>query len=188
VNASNCPHCDFPIMDAGRLDCVNCGESLNAGPAVGAQPDGGWDYATTFDTPGGDFTPPTFSTLDVGTSRRTANAATRWEGQTPQHLAHLIVKRGTPQGQAFQLGDAASLGRDSRANSVVLTHDESVSRQHAQIRFEDGSFVFYNLSSSYGSHLITPHGPQRITGRLVLCDGDELQIGERTVLTFRQTS
>jgi hypothetical protein len=183
MNAASCAVCGAQLESAW-VRCPSCGHQDETW-APDADP---WAGATSTDESDSVFNPWTIPPDATGVPRAGSARPTEWIGRTPVQIAHVIVKRGTPQGQAFPLGELSAVGRDSRANDVVLRNDDSVSRQHAQIRLEDGSFVFYNLSASYGSYLLTAQGRRRIEGRIVLCDGDELEIGERTVIAFRQSS
>jgi hypothetical protein len=178
MNAGACANCGAQLEDDWQR-CPQCGSE---GATWVDNDDWGPNPTTELDSMI-DWTIPKDATAGTGSVR-----PTEWIGRAPTHIAHVVVKRGTPQGQAFPLGNLSAVGRDSRANDVVVRNDDSVSRQHGQIRLEDGSFVYYNLSASYGSYLLTPHGRRRIEGRIVLCDGDELEIGERTVIAFRQSS
>ncbi|MEM0924642.1 MAG: FHA domain-containing protein, partial [Planctomycetota bacterium] len=96
-------------------------------------------------------------------------------------MASLYVVRGRDQGKHFQLeGSVVRVGRDTQ-NDVQLLDGET-SRHHAEIRFDESTFVFVDLNSSNGS---------RINGEKVarheLSSGDRIEIGS-TLLIFTGTS
>ena len=70
------------------------------------------------------------------------------------------------------------LGRD--LSSVVVIGHPSVSRRHARIVVEGPAAFVEDL----GSHTGTFVGPERVTGRVPLRDGDEVHLGTVT-LTYR---
>ncbi len=93
--------------------------------------------------------------------------------------ATLLVVQGVDQGSRFEFGDTPqSLGRGVRNEIRIL--DTEVSRQHAQIRPENGSFVLLDTNSSNGTFV---NGKQ--VRRRVLENGDQIQIG-RSLLLFSQ--
>ncbi len=91
-------------------------------------------------------------------------------------MPSLFVIRGIDQGARFALeGTALRIGRDS-ANPIQF-HDTEVSRQHAEIRFQNGEFTISDLNSSNGTY---------VNGRRVqqskIVTGDQLQFGSTLVL------
>jgi signal transduction histidine kinase len=88
----------------------------------------------------------------------------------------LFVIRGNDQGTRFELqGPSISLGRD--VSNVVQVHDTEVSRQHAEIRLEDGVFQLTDLNSSNGTFV----NGKRVQ-RAGLASGDQVQIGSTLML------
>jgi pSer/pThr/pTyr-binding forkhead associated (FHA) protein len=91
----------------------------------------------------------------------------------------LVVVRGAFPGTTYDLGTSDTLIGRNPGTDVTLV-DEGVSRDHAVISCEDGSFAIEDLQSTNGT---------RVNGKRVrrkeLCEGDEIQIGS-TVLAFRQ--
>jgi signal transduction histidine kinase len=88
----------------------------------------------------------------------------------------LFVIRGNDQGTRFELqGPSVSLGRD--VSNVVQLHDTEVSRQHADIRIQDGVFNLTDLNSSNGT-FVNGKRVQRAT----LSSGDQVQIGGTLML------
>jgi len=91
----------------------------------------------------------------------------------------LFVIRGNDQGTRFELeGQAVGVGRDS--SNVVQLHDTEVSRQHAEIRRTDGSYVIADLNSSNGTFV---NGAQVKEHRLA--SGDQVQVGGTLMLFTR---
>ena len=90
----------------------------------------------------------------------------------------LIVIYGHEMGRRVQVGaEPLTIGRSP--NCEVPIDQESVSRKHCQIRFEDGGFLVRDLGSTNGTYvnddLIEPQGRLR--------HGDQLKVG-RTILKF----
>lgn len=75
--------------------------------------------------------------------------------------------------------DATSFGRTTE-NTVSFPDNPNISRQHADIRFDDGEFVVTDLGSSNGT---TVNG-QRIEGETVLNDGDFITLGNSVIVEF----
>jgi pSer/pThr/pTyr-binding forkhead associated (FHA) protein len=67
------------------------------------------------------------------------------------------------------------IGRDPKSHLQVL--DTTVSRDHAEVRFEDGKHMLYNLGSSETLVNGTP-----ISEFQTLKEGDEIRIGDLTLL------
>ncbi len=95
-------------------------------------------------------------------------------------MASLFVIQGRDQGRRVDLQrPVVSLGREG-SNTIQL-HDSEVSRNHAEVRHEDNTFLLVDLQSSNGtfvnSETITEHRLQ---------SGDRVQIG-RTLMIFTHT-
>lgn len=92
-------------------------------------------------------------------------------------MASLFVIQGRDQGRRVDLQrPVVSLGREG-SNTIQL-HDSEVSRNHAEVRRQDGAFLLVDLKSSNGtfvnSEAVTEHKLQ---------SGDRVQIG-RTLMIF----
>ena len=97
-------------------------------------------------------------------------------------MPQLIVKQGPNLGATVTVEtDAASIGRD-RTNDVYLPHD-TISRHHARLLYEDGSWTVSDLNSSNGT---------QVNGRKVereqLRHMDEIQLGEAVLIFIDDTS
>ena len=103
----------------------------------------------------------------------------------PMPLAYLVVRSGIHQGKTFQLSETVSIGRKADQNDIVLD-DDSVSRQHARVRFEGGKFVLYDLASANGTFYQDAQTSEwkKIQHRQ-LTEGTMIKLGE-TVLVFVQ--
>ncbi len=91
-------------------------------------------------------------------------------------MPSLFVIRGNDQGARFELTESVlGLGRDS-SNAIQL-HDTEVSRQHAEIRRDENTYVICDLNSSNGTY---------VNGRRVrqhrLSSGDQVQVGSTLML------
>jgi len=92
-------------------------------------------------------------------------------------MATLLVTHGLEEGRRYTLDKAvARLGRE--ATNAIRIPDNELSRQHAEIRFEDGEYSIVDLVSSNGTFL----NGQRVT-EAKLASGDRIQVG-KTVLLF----
>jgi pSer/pThr/pTyr-binding forkhead associated (FHA) protein len=95
---------------------------------------------------------------------------------SPEELAGgrgvLIVKRGQNAGSKFFLDtDATSVGR--HPDSDIFLDDITVSRQHAEIRRDNGSFKLHDVGSLNGTYV----NRERVE-ETPLHSGDEIQIGK----------
>jgi pSer/pThr/pTyr-binding forkhead associated (FHA) protein len=87
----------------------------------------------------------------------------------------LLVKQGTGAGSAYPVEHDLVVGRDASADLVL--DDSGVSRAHARVRSVNGRVVIEDLDSSNGTFV----NGERISGRVDLRPGDEVQLGD-TVL------
>lgn len=94
------------------------------------------------------------------------------------HVARLIVIKGPDEGKQYDLppGEPVSIGRD-RNNRLVL-HDTEVSRRHAEIAPQNGSFLIRDVGSANGTLVNTQ--PVR---EVPLNPGDHITLGQ-TILVF----
>lgn len=93
----------------------------------------------------------------------------------PRRQAHLETADGTVVGWVTE--DVNIVGRGSESDIKIT--DPGISRQHAEIRVDDGEYVVTDLGSTNGT--IVDGRPVR---RASLYDGSRVQFG-RTTLTFR---
>ena len=105
--------------------------------------------------------------------------ATRKTGSSRQPVAWVIVRQGPDQGQIYQLfaDQYLTLGRNPAHTNPPLT-DPTVSGRHAQIRYEQGRSVIYDLESTNGTFI-----GESAVQRFPLLDGDEIRLGS-AVLQF----
>ena len=114
----------------------------------------------------------------VRSDREASLPRTRVLDEAPPVSAWLVVQRGREQGRQFGLTTSGYnfIGRDS-ARCDIMLDDTTISGQHAQIRWENGRFVVYDMGSL--NHT-------KVNGRLVqrqsLLDNDVLQLGETTMV------
>jgi len=96
-------------------------------------------------------------------------------------MPSLIVTSGVLAGQVFSFSDMAVVGRGQF--SEIRLNDPTVSRRHAQIRRDGEKYELRDQDSANG----TFYKSKRVTGPVIVGDGDELQFGEvKTV--FRATT
>ena len=95
-------------------------------------------------------------------------------------MACLVVTQGPAAGQHFALQNHLLIlvGRDDQCTFQLL--DEQVSRRHLQIKLdeESGNHSAIDFDSANG---VKVNG-QRITDEAPLSDGDEIRLGESTVV------
>jgi hypothetical protein len=93
--------------------------------------------------------------------------------------AQLIVREGPEQGASFPLPkEAVTIGRDSEADITIK--DPEISRRHARISWQAGSYVIEDLGSTNGTTL----NGVKITGIQQLNPGDTIEIGQ-SILTLQ---
>ena len=94
-------------------------------------------------------------------------------------MASLIVISGANEGDYYPLGQRTNvIGRDQAVPIQIV--DEHVSRKHMQVRFErtDETYYAIDMKSKHGVFL----NGQRISEEAALNDGDQILIGETTLL------
>ena len=88
-----------------------------------------------------------------------------------EQVGVLVVKSGVDAGKSFMLSEGDnSIGRGN--DSAISLSDESVSRQHAVIRCQDGKLTLFDVGSRSGTAL----NGQSIGGHLIT-NGDVIGIG-----------
>ena len=91
----------------------------------------------------------------------------------------LIMRTGPTPGAAFILeGDQMTIGRDS-TNEITI-NDAEISRRHARLTFQGGTYVLADLGSTNGTFV----NGQRLAGPRVLKAGEVVSFGEQIVLVF----
>ena len=94
-------------------------------------------------------------------------------------MASLIVISGANEGDYYPLGQRTNvIGRDQAVPIQII--DEHVSRKHMQIRFERADERYYaiDMKSKHGVFI----NDRRISEEAALKDGDQILIGETTLL------
>ncbi len=109
-------------------------------------------------------------------SDRTVVAGTL--GRPAGRLAFL-VDRGS-DGRPFRLLEEVTIGRAREATIVI--DDPEVSRSHAKIRYENCSFVLYDLGSQNGTFLRREGTRRRVQNPVPLQDADVIIMGNRELV------
>jgi pSer/pThr/pTyr-binding forkhead associated (FHA) protein len=94
-------------------------------------------------------------------------------------MASLIVISGNQTGEFLPLGSRTSvIGRAESLPLQIL--DDMISRKHLRIRLDKGEGKYYaeDMSSKHG---VLING-RKISGEAVLVDGDQILIGQTTLL------
>jgi len=95
-------------------------------------------------------------------------------------MARLIVKKGHDEGINFEIRSSHfSLGRDL-ANDVQLLYPK-VSRVHAEITYENGTYIITDQKSRNGTYI---NGKK--VRKKVLDDGDRIKLGDTVFLFMRE--
>lgn len=94
--------------------------------------------------------------------------------------ARLVVTRGPNLHQEYTLPrQDVSLGRS--AKNDIMFGDPEISRQHAQIAYQQGAYFITDWGSTNGTFV----NGQRVIGQTRLQDGDEIELGDTVRLVFR---
>jgi pSer/pThr/pTyr-binding forkhead associated (FHA) protein len=111
---------------------------------------------------------------------RPAGAASAAAGETQEYLgAQLEVEAGPHSGMVYAISKrAVSIGR-SEDQDVALVNDQTVSREHCQLRVHDGQFTLV----AEPDKKVLVNGQETVT--VTLNDGDEIQLGG-SKLRFRR--
>jgi two-component system, NtrC family, sensor kinase len=89
----------------------------------------------------------------------------------------LLVLQGPDKGRRFELPDEPVLiGRESRQLPIT---DNTVSRRHAELHPEDGSWILKDMGSANGSYV----NGARVNNTFSLKLGDQIRVG-RTLMVF----
>ncbi len=92
----------------------------------------------------------------------------------------LILRQGREAGRRWPLGKHRPLVIGRNDSCDITLPDRQVSRQHARIFWEGGAYVVEDLGSKNGTHV----NGQRVQGKVILRDGDEIQIALGFKLAF----
>ena len=93
-------------------------------------------------------------------------------------LLKLTMQQGPRPDQTFELHkDVYTLGRE--AGNDIIINDPQISRHHARLTLQGGSYVLEDLGSTNGSFV----NGRRITGPTALSPGDMVGLGDTVVLS-----
>jgi pSer/pThr/pTyr-binding forkhead associated (FHA) protein len=98
-------------------------------------------------------------------------------------MASIVVTSGNQAGEFLPLGRRTSvIGRAENLPLQVL--DDLVSRKHLRVRFDEGTSRYYaeDMSSKHGTFV----NRSKLAGEVVLSEGDEILIGNTTLLFTQQ--
>jgi hypothetical protein len=91
----------------------------------------------------------------------------------------LVMRTGPSTGKTYTLeASEINLGRDP-SNDIVI-NDAEVSRKHARLLFQEGSYVLEDLGSTNGTYI----NGQRLMGPYQLRHGDLVLLGENISMAF----
>lgn len=136
--------------------------------------EGGYVYTSG---PPPTLAPPPVSPVAPTSARPTPIERTRQIDQAPRAMAWLVVQGGPYAGKQFGLVDGRNIiGRDGTRSDFILD-DDLISGQHAQVRFENGQFVMYDLAST--NHTFVNN---RQVQRQPLMDNDVVRLGNTQIV------
>jgi predicted component of type VI protein secretion system len=93
--------------------------------------------------------------------------------------SRLTIRQGPVPGKVHEMAkDVVTLGRDV-SNDIVI-NDAEVSRNHARLTAQSGSYLMEDLASTNGTFV----NGQRLIGPKLLTPGDVIGLGETVVLEY----
>jgi pSer/pThr/pTyr-binding forkhead associated (FHA) protein len=159
------PECDYE-NDESEDFCIKCGLKKGSGAPIAPSP-------AISTPPEPQQTPAPAQPLESQPQAPAPNA--------PEASLEL-VKSSSPIANEFSVTNGKSLGR-TMENEIALP-DSYISRKHAKISFENGTYSIEDLGSTNGTFL---NGNDiRGKGKQPLKHGDEIQLGT-TAFRFKQT-
>ena len=189
-----CHTCQTANLDSSRF-CDECGSRL-AQPVTEVAPSPPSYVPPVVEIP--PSRPVSITSIGIppiGADPEPPHSAPGNADNVPPKFAHatLVIERGASPGMEFRLtSDEAIIGRWDADNGVfpevdLDTHDHEakVSRRHARIIRNNGSYMIEDLGSTNGTYInrgrrLLPGSPQ------MLSDGDEVIVG-KTFLRFHIT-
>lgn len=167
-----CTQCGRQNPDDARF-CAQCGAKLVTAGQVSDD--------TTVGEPVGEST----ATIQIGLGDKTETSDRQLNpvdaaavDALPTGHALLVVQRGPGSGSRFLLdADVVNAGR--HPESEIFLDDVTVSRRHAEFNREGASFTVSDVGSLNGTYV----NRDRID-RVLLTDGDEVQIGKYRLVFF----
>ena len=189
-----CPSCQSANLDTSRF-CDECGTRLSAPPAENS-------------TPPPAYVPPPKSQNSIPRPVSVTSVGIPPVGAEPEQVvpipapgssasgvahASLVIERGDAPGTEFKLvNDESTIGRWDADNGIfpdvdldAYDSDAKVSRRHARIVRNNGTYYIEDLGSTNGTYV--NRGRRLLPGNSqMLKDGDEVIVG-KTFLRFQIT-
>jgi S1-C subfamily serine protease len=97
--------------------------------------------------------------------------------QPPQSTAIVLFTQGPLAGRHYRFHDETRFGRDAEVCQVATPTDDMVSRQHCRIFLTTEGWILNDLGSSNGTHHISKGTRRRVSGPVLLADGDKIEMG-----------
>jgi diguanylate cyclase (GGDEF)-like protein len=97
----------------------------------------------------------------------------------PREKACLIVLKGNNAGEAYPIPPAQTVIGRSFDSGIRLV-DDGISRAHARVEHTSAGTYIEDLGSANGTYV----NGDRVGRRLLLSDGDKVQLGSTTILKF----
>jgi pSer/pThr/pTyr-binding forkhead associated (FHA) protein/predicted ester cyclase/ketosteroid isomerase-like protein len=90
-----------------------------------------------------------------------------------------VMQQGPTPGKVIPLTqDEIAIGRDT--NNTIVINDRGVSRHHALMRLQAGSYILQDLNATNGTFV----NGERLEGERILRLGDRITLGEQVLLIF----
>jgi NACalpha-BTF3-like transcription factor len=132
----------------------------------------------------------TYYTTEIGKSQTILNLdrlrkvqELQSQAETMQMTIRKQLTKPPPTVFEINLGqDEFTIGKDE--DNDLMVHDPYMSRRHARVIYESGTWVFEDLNSRNGSWKIEPNNLRRVS-RAAIADNDMYQLGS-TVVRFRE--
>ena len=186
-----CPTCQTHNLDASRF-CDECGTRLIQTPPAAS---GDFQSAYVPPPPERPATPVSVTSIgvpaiDSGIDSKPSEDMPLNDRGKKAHATFVIERGGTPGTEFSLTNDESTIGRWDADNGVfpdidldAFDEDAKVSRRHARIRRNNGSYFIEDLGSTNGTYV--NRGRRLLPGNAqVLNDGDEVIVG-KTFLRFR---
>ncbi len=90
---------------------------------------------------------------------------------------HLSLVRGQGTKKDIDINTAVTIGRDER-NTIGLFKDTTIEQNHASVFKENGRYVIEDKNTAAGTFV----NKKKVTGKLVLEDGDVINMGRATIV------
>lgn len=188
---NKCQNCGTDNLDSSRF-CDECGSRLIAAVEALAPPPPLYSPPMVTDAP--PARPVSVTSIGIppvnGSALVPEQISSSPSQGGAQMKAKLVIERGDAPGTEFRLNGAEStIGRWDADNGIfpdvdldAFDQEAKVSRRHARIKIQDGTYLIEDLGSTNGTYV--NRGRRLLPGNVHrLSDGDEVIVG-KTFMRF----